>query len=117
MFRTDRGPERRGARASAEKTFVRIGRESRPLAETIYQVGVVALVALPALVIVALAILEGIVEIETVAGGLYLATHLLVLGIAAFGYERTDSLVVPTQAYASLLASIQVVLVAFEVGV
>lgn len=74
------------------------------------------LAAVPALTIFAVAILEAVVGIGTIADGLFLATHLAALGVAAVGYERTRSLFVPATAYASLLVTTNLVLFAVEAG-
>lgn len=76
-----------------------------------------ALAALPATVLVALAVFEGVAEIESLAGALLVVTYLATLGIAAYGYERTGSLVVPVLAYASVLVATEVVAFALEAGV
>jgi len=47
---------------------------------------------------------------------LFGATHVAVLGLAATGYERTDSLVVPAAAYLTSLLANEVVVVLFEAG-
>lgn len=76
-----------------------------------------ALAALPAMVLVALGAFEVLAEIETLAGALLVVTYLATLGIAAYGYERTGSLVVPVLAYASVLVATEVVALTLEAGV
>ena len=58
----------------------------------------------------------GITGIDSVAAGLFAATRLATLGVAAWSYDRTGSLLVPALAYASLLSADRVVVVAFEAG-
>lgn len=76
-----------------------------------------ALAALPATVIVALAVFETVASVETLAGALFLAGVLGTLGLAAYGYQRTNSLAVPVLAYASFQIAISVVIIALEAGV
>lgn len=54
--------------------------------------------------------------VGSVAGGLFVLTHVLVLGVAAAGYDRTDSVFVPALAYLSLLASNRAVVFFLEAG-
>lgn len=70
----------------------------------------------PVLVFAAIVVLSGIAAVESVAGGLFAATQLAVLGVAAVTYDRTESLLVPALAYASLLLANRVVVVVFEAG-
>lgn len=70
----------------------------------------------PVLLVTAIIILSGIAEIETIAGGLYAATQLAVLGIAAYTYNETESLLIPALAYASLLLANRSVVFVFEAG-
>lgn len=70
----------------------------------------------PVLLVTAVTVLSGIAEIESVAGGLFVAAHLVVLGIAAYTYERTDSALVPALAYTSLLLANTTVVFVFEAG-
>ncbi|USZ67552.1 hypothetical protein NGM10_12545 [Halorussus salilacus] len=76
-----------------------------------------ALSYLPALVLFGVAALSGVAAVESVAGGLFVTTQVAVLGLAAYAYDRTDSLLVPALAYASLLATGQAVVFVFEAGV
>ena len=57
---------------------------------------------LPLAVFVVGTVLSGIAEIGSVAEGLLDALHLTTFGIAAYSYDRTDSLVPPAIAYTSL---------------
>ena len=64
----------------------------------------------------AVVVLSGIAAVESVASGLFALTHLAVLGLAAYAYERTGSLAVPAVAYASLLLANRLVVYLFEPG-
>lgn len=70
----------------------------------------------PVVLFVAVVVLSGIAEIESVAGGLFVLLHLAVLGIAAYGYERSDSLLVPAIGYTSLLLTNSLIVFLFEAG-
>lgn len=54
---------------------------------------------LPVLLFVAVVVGSGIVGLGSLAEGLFALTHLAVLGIAAYTYERSGSLLVPALAY------------------
>lgn len=71
----------------------------------------------PLVVVAASVALAGIVAVETLAGGAYAVTQLAVLGVAAYTYDRTRSLLVPALAYASLLLTTRAVVLAVETGV
>lgn len=70
----------------------------------------------PLFLFVSLLALSGIAGIESIARGLFVLTHLAVLGIAAYTFERTDSLCVPALAYASLFIANRLIVVSFEAG-
>lgn len=70
----------------------------------------------PVLLVTAISILSSVAEIATMAGGLYAATQLAVLGVAAYTYDETESLFVPALAYASLLLANRTVVFVFEAG-
>lgn len=70
----------------------------------------------PVLFVTALILFSGIAEIETIAGGLYAATQLAVLGTAAYTYNETESLFIPALAYVSLLLANRTVVFVFEAG-
>lgn len=70
----------------------------------------------PLLSVVALVVLSGVAGVESVAGGLFVVTHLAVLGVAACAYGRTRSLLVPALAYAGLLLANRTVVFLFEAG-
>ncbi|SFG91629.1 hypothetical protein SAMN04488063_3286 [Halopelagius inordinatus] len=95
---------------------------SLALAVALYAAGHVARAGLrylayaPVLLFVALVVASGVAEIDSVAETLFAATHLAVLGIAAHAYERTDSLLPPALAYASLSLANGFVVFAFEAG-
>ncbi|QLD89068.1 hypothetical protein HWV07_08510 [Natronomonas salina] len=74
------------------------------------------LAATPVALFVAVVVLSGIAEIESVAGGLFVLLHFAVLGIAAYGYERSDSLLVPAVTYTSLLLANSLIVYFFEAG-
>lgn len=74
------------------------------------------LASLPMLVVLAVIVFSVITEIGSIAGALFVATHLTVLGLAAYTYERTDSLAVPALAYTSLLVANRFIVVVFEAG-
>ncbi|QZP37294.1 hypothetical protein [Halobaculum magnesiiphilum] len=64
----------------------------------------------------AVVLLSGVAGIGSVAGGMFAGTRLAVLGVAAYTYDRTDSLLVPALAYTSLLAADRAVVVVLEAG-
>ncbi|MUV58874.1 hypothetical protein [Halogeometricum sp. CBA1124] len=70
------------------------------------------LASVPVALFVALAVGSGLTEIDSLAGGLFAVTHLAVLGVAAYGYDRSDSLLVPAFAYLCLSLSNAAVVVA-----
>lgn len=70
------------------------------------------LASVPVALFVALAVGSGLTEIDSLAGGLFALTHLAVLGVAAYGYDRSDSLLVPAFAYLCLSLSNAAVVVA-----
>lgn len=74
------------------------------------------LAGLPLLLVFALIVFSVIAEIGSIAGGLFVVTHLIVLAIAAYTYDRTDSLAVPALAYTSLMLANRFVVVVFEAG-
>lgn len=71
----------------------------------------------PVLLVIVVIGLSGIAEIESIAGGLFVATHLAVVGIAAYTYERTNSLLAPVLAYTSLSLANTTVVFLYEAGV
>jgi hypothetical protein len=70
----------------------------------------------PVVAFAPLVVLSGIAGVDSVAGCLFAATQLATLGVAAYTYDRTDSLYLPALAYASLLLSNRIVIVGFEAG-
>lgn len=70
----------------------------------------------PAILLVAVTVLSGIAGVESVAGGLFALTQIAVLGLAAYTYERTETLVVPALAYLSLSLTSSAVVFLFEAG-
>lgn len=74
------------------------------------------LAAVPVVAFVGAVVLAGVASIDSVAGGLFAATQLAVLGVGAYTYDRTDSLLVPALAYATYLLANRAVVVGFEAG-
>jgi len=74
------------------------------------------LAAAPAVAFAALVVLSGVAGVDSVAGGLFAVTQFATLGVAAYAYDRTDSLLVPALAYASYLLTTRAVVVGFEAG-
>jgi hypothetical protein len=72
--------------------------------------------AAPAIGFVTLVGLAAVADVDTLAGGLFALAHLVTFAVAAFAYDRTDSLLGPAVAYASLLLADRVVVVVFEAG-
>lgn len=70
----------------------------------------------PVLLLGALFVLSGIAEIGSIAAGLFVVTHLTVLGLAAFTYDRTASLLGPAVAYTSLLVANVLIVFVLEAG-
>lgn len=70
----------------------------------------------PLALVAALVLLSVVAEIESVAGGLFVATHVVTLGVAAYTFDRTDSLLVPALAYLCLMLSNRTVVFVFEAG-
>ena len=70
----------------------------------------------PAVVLVVISVFSGIAAVESVAGGLFVTTQIVVLGLAAYTYERTETLLVPALAYLSLTLTSSVVVFVFEAG-
>jgi len=70
----------------------------------------------PALAFVALAVLSGVAGVTTIAGGLFALTQFATLGVAAYAFDRTGSLLVPALAYVSFLLADRAVVVALEMG-
>ncbi|MFC4551416.1 MULTISPECIES: hypothetical protein [Halorussus] len=71
----------------------------------------------PALLFVALVVSSGVLGTESLAEGLFALSHVAVLGVAADTYDRSDSLVVPALAYASLILTNSAVVLFFETGI
>jgi hypothetical protein len=67
---------------------------------------------LPALAFVAVTVAAGLGGVGSLAGGLFALTHLVVLGVAAHAYDRTETLLVPAAAYLCLSLSNAAVVVA-----
>lgn len=71
----------------------------------------------PAALLAGATVLSGVAAIDTVAMGLFVAAQFAVLGVAAYAYERTGSLLAPALTYASLLATSDAVVFFLEAGV
>lgn len=84
--------------------------------ENVEREGLRYLAYAPAVLFVAVTAFSGITQIESVAGGLFALTHFVALGIAAYTYERSESLFAPTLAYLSLLLANDAVVVVLESG-
>lgn len=74
------------------------------------------LAAVPVVAFAALVVVAGVASVDSVAGGLFAATQLATLGVAAYAYDRTRSLPVPALAYATYLLATRAVVVGFEAG-
>ncbi|WP_254838798.1 hypothetical protein [Natronomonas marina] len=70
----------------------------------------------PTAVVAALVVFSVVAEIGSVAGGLFVVTQLAVFAVAAYTYDRTESLLVPAAAYLSLLVANRLVVVGLEAG-
>ena len=75
-----------------------------------------ALAAVPVLLFVGVVVLSGVVGTTSYAAGLFGFTHLAVLGVAAYTYDRSGSLLVPAVAYLGLSLANHGVVVLFESG-
>lgn len=75
------------------------------------------LALVPAALLVALTVVTGIAGVETVPAALFLGVKVAVLGVAAYAYDRTGSLLTPALTYASFLATSEAVVYLFEAGV
>lgn len=72
---------------------------------------------LPAILLVGVTVVSGVAEVESVAGGLFAVAQVAVLGLAAYTYERTDTLLVPALAYASFYLTGTMIVFVFEAGI
>lgn len=70
----------------------------------------------PAVAVAGVIVVSSVAQVGSVAGGLFAVTHLVVLGLAAYTYDRTDSLVVPALAYGCLSVGNVLVVYLFEAG-
>ena len=84
--------------------------------EQVAHVGLRYLTYMPAVAVAGLIVVSSVAEVGSVAGGLFAVTHLVVLGLAAYTYDRTDSLVVPALAYGCLSVGNVLVVYLFEAG-
>lgn len=74
------------------------------------------LVYVPLLLFGALVVLTGVAAIDSVAGGLFVLTHLAVVALAADTFRRTGSLLPPAAAYTALFVANRAVVVLVEAG-
>lgn len=70
----------------------------------------------PAFVFVAFVVVSGVAAVDSIAGGLFILTHLAVLGVAAYSYDRTGSVLPPAVAYTTLELANSGVIYFFEAG-
>lgn len=75
------------------------------------------LALVPAALLVVLTVVTGIAGVGTVPAVLFLGVKVAVLGVAAYAYDRTGSLLAPLLTYASFLATSEAVVYVFEAGV
>lgn len=71
---------------------------------------------LPVLMVTVVIVISIVSEIGSITAGLFVFTHFMVLGVAAFTYERTNSLLGPTVAYTTLLLANTSIVFVFESG-
>lgn len=74
------------------------------------------LAAVPAGVVAALVLFAVVAEIGSLAGALFVTTQLAVFAVAAYTYDRTDSLLGPAVAYTTLIVANRLVVVGLEAG-
>lgn len=84
--------------------------------ESVEREGLRYLAYAPVVAFVALVVASDATHVESLAGGLFAGTHLAVLGVAAYVYERSGSLLAPALAYLSLLLANDAVVVVLETG-
>jgi hypothetical protein len=106
----------RGKLAGAALFVLAIGVASYATEEVRRQ-WLLVLAYLPAILLVGVAVVSGVAGVESVAGALFAFTQVAVLGLAAYAYERTDSLLVPALAYASFSVTGSVIFFVFEAGI
>ncbi|CQR53919.1 MULTISPECIES: hypothetical protein [Haloferax] len=70
----------------------------------------------PLAVVSTVAVGEELLAVDSLAGGVFVLSHVAVFALAAVAYDRTVSLVVPALAYLSLLVSGDAVVFLFEAG-
>ncbi|WP_253738559.1 hypothetical protein [Halohasta salina] len=70
----------------------------------------------PALLFIGFVVVSGVTAVDSFAGGLFIATHLAVLGVAAYSYDRTGSVLPPAVAYTTLELANTGTVYAFEAG-
>jgi hypothetical protein len=106
----------RGKLAGAALFVLAIGVASYATEEVRRQ-WLLVLAYLPAILLVGVAVVSGVAGVKSVAGALFAFTQVAVLGLAAYAYERTDSLLVPALAYASFSVTGSVIFFVFEAGI
>jgi len=71
----------------------------------------------PLALLVCLTVVTGVAAVETVPAVSFVGVKVAVLGIAAYAYDRTESLLVPALTYAAFLATSEAVVFLLEAGV
>lgn len=75
------------------------------------------LAALPVALFVVLVLVSGLLGIESIAEGCFILTHFVILGIAAYTYERSNSVLVPALSYLSFALASLTIIIGLEAGV
>lgn len=70
----------------------------------------------PAVLFVAFVVISGVTAVDSLADGLFTATHLAALAVAAYSYDRTGSVLPPAVAYTTLVLANRGVIYFFEAG-
>ncbi|MFD1642512.1 hypothetical protein [Halohasta litorea] len=70
----------------------------------------------PALLFVAFVVVSGLAAVDSLSGSLFTATHLAVLGVAAYSSDRTGSVLPPAVAYTTLELANTGIIYFFEAG-
>lgn len=85
--------------------------------ETVRRQRLRLLASLPAILLVGVTVVSGVAAVESVAGGLFAVAQVAVIGLAAYAYERTDTLLLPALAYLSFYLTGSAIVFIFEAGV
>ena len=70
----------------------------------------------PAALFAGFVVVSGVAAVDSIAGGLFVATHLAALAVAAYSYDRTGSVLAPAVAYTTLELANTGVIYLFEAG-